>query len=126
MHAVLDPVARAYLGPPPSAEEFATKETVEDPARFERAARDAGFSNAVVRRVEELMTWRDADHVVGLIDSWCSYAARLESADTIGRANFLTAARDALRARFGDAPITEHHVARVLCAQKEAECQDGV
>lgn len=118
VHAVLDRVARDYLGAPPSAEEFRTGEVLEDAAKFEQAARDAGFSSAAVRRVEEVMTWRNADHVVGMIDSWCSYAARLESADKTSRENFLTAAVEALHARFGDASITEHRVAHVLCAQK--------
>ncbi len=118
VHAVLDRVARAYLGAPPSAEEARTRETLEDPARFGRAARDAGFSNVVVRRVDEVMTWRNVDHILGMIDSWCSYAARLESANATSRETFLTAARSALHSRFGDSPITEHRLAHVLCARK--------
>jgi SAM-dependent methyltransferase len=116
--SVLDRVALESLGPPPKADELRTAEIFEDPARFEGAGRSVGFGEVHVLPVEEVITWRDSAHLLGMIESWCTFAGRLDRVDDDRRRRFLRGAEDALERDFGRAPITETRLTHVLCAQK--------
>lgn len=77
--ALVEEVVDRYLPPPPQAvDQQATKAIVADVEAFRAAALAAGFAEARVEVMSEVVRWKSAEELVAMFVSWWDCAVRLE------------------------------------------------
>jgi ubiquinone/menaquinone biosynthesis C-methylase UbiE len=95
---VLDEVVNRWLPPAPVAtDQQATRAVVSDPAVFRQTVLGAGFVEAGVEVIEEIVTWKSAEQIVGMCMSWWDLASRVEGLDAGRRQAFIDDAVTSLR-----------------------------
>jgi ubiquinone/menaquinone biosynthesis C-methylase UbiE len=115
--SLLDSVVDRRLPPAPLAiDQKLTRDTVNDPTAFARAALEAGFATAEVEVVEEKVRWDSAEQLVSLFASWWDCSARMENIAEDERARFVEEATATLRAAYPGAIETtgRNHVLLAL------------
>jgi ubiquinone/menaquinone biosynthesis C-methylase UbiE len=99
--SLLDKVADRRLPPAPRAiDQKRTRDTVNDPTAFGRAALEAGFTTAEVEEVEEKVHWESAEQLVSLFASWWDCSTRMEGVDEDERRRFVEEATATLQAAY--------------------------
>jgi ubiquinone/menaquinone biosynthesis C-methylase UbiE len=116
-HAVLERATASDLPAMPRPRDQAgTRQTVSDPERFARAARDAGLGDVQVQLVEEMTSYPSAQHFVEMASSWWSMAVRLEQLTEAERTLVLHRARQAIESELGPGPYQIEGATSVLLA----------
>lgn len=111
--SLLDTVVARWLPPALRAiDQGRTRDTVDDPAAFARAALDAGFATAEVEVIEEKVHWESAEQLVSLFTSWWDCSSRMERIDVDRRERFVEEATATLRDAYPGAIETtgQNHV----------------
>lgn len=77
--ALVEEVVDRYLPPPVQAvDQQTTRAVVNDAVAFRDAARAAGFAEARVEVMAEVVRWKSAEELVAMFMSWWDCAVRLE------------------------------------------------
>ena len=96
--STVDAVVDRWLAPAPSAvDQTATRDVIEDPKKFAKAALDAGFLSADVEVVDETVMWESAEQMVSMFTSWWDCAARMEGVSADRRQKFADEAIETLK-----------------------------
>jgi ubiquinone/menaquinone biosynthesis C-methylase UbiE len=112
-------VAQIFAGlpsPPSVPDRAATLATLEQQKRVRAAVLGAGFSSAVVERVEEATTYSSPDELVSRLFGWWDSAWRLESLPESEQERVRALALEEARRRLGQGPITVQGASEVLFA----------
>jgi SAM-dependent methyltransferase len=96
---MLGSVLDRWLPPAPEAADRAsTQALILDPDALTGLARHAGFVEARVEVIEELVRWESAEQLVALFTGWWDCAARLDGIEPVRRQAFVEDALATLRA----------------------------
>lgn len=115
--AILERTLARDLPPAPRArDQFTTRQTVADEQAFAGIARQSGFRDARVVRVEESTTWTSPQHFIDMAAGWWSMAIRLDGVPPTERTAILARAVRAIEAELGAGPLQIAGATNVLFA----------
>ncbi|TME79822.1 MAG: class I SAM-dependent methyltransferase [Chloroflexi bacterium] len=115
--AILERTVGGSLPPAPRPrDQFITRRTVEHADAFAAIAREAGFSEARVVRLEESTTWRSPQHYIDMASGWWSMAIRLDAVSADERGALLARGVHAIEAELGRGPLEIAGATNVLLA----------
>jgi SAM-dependent methyltransferase len=109
----------AELPPAPEVPDQAgTLAILEEPESVRAAALDAGFSEADVARVEETVSYSNAEELVSRVFGWWDCAWRLETVSAEEQGRLRTLAVKEVRRQLGDGPVQLPGATSVLFARR--------